>query len=366
MVAPRRRCPCRVAALGLFAALLACGAQAAASKVKDGAIRIGYFYGGRCYQLYRASHFGFFDQEGVPVQLYSAFGKDAERFVPLPNDFQKMWNMGKSMGLGRTSGTAIIKAMQDGVLDAGCVGETSFIEAVHQGKPIVAVLQLSHGMKDAPGHVILLRKGLKVSSSRDLVGKTLLTRRAGPADGVFLKEYLRQEGLVPGKDVAVIEQVPFKAQYDRLKDGTADGGLYHAFAIQKIVEDGDAYIFRRMDWINPELSNAVLVFQKDFLKRRSDDVRRIVRAYAKRVLYEKNLPPEEMSGAKFGMITDITGRWAGVGLPGASYPPRIDRGVLNLMQELFVRHGALKRSADLSPAIDQSLLEEYVRTGEIP
>lgn len=325
-------------------------------------LRIAYFHGGRCHHLYRTFQFDFFKNEGAPVQLYSSFLNDQDRFVPIPRNFRELWKRGKRERLGRTTGTAIVKAMENGALDGGCIGESAFIQGLQGGKALVAVLQLSHDYKDAPGKVLLTRRGFIAKSSKDLIGKTLLTRRAGPGDAAFLKEYLRQEGLVPGKDVKVLEQINDDDQHDWLAEGKVDGGLYHVFGIKKYVEAGDANIFRPMNWINPELSSAILVFNKKTLEERPEDVRRVVNAYAKRLLYELTLSSATKHGdddREFGMIMDF--RWRGLRLPGPSYPPLLKLELLNEMQDLLIRNGAFDKAVDLSAAIDQRYLEQFVK-----
>jgi hypothetical protein len=54
-------------------------------------------------------------------------------------------------------------------------------------------------------------------------------------------------------------------------------------------------------------------------------------------------------------------KFAGMDIPRFSYPPLIEIGLLNEMQDLLQKHGQVEYSSvDLTPYIDQSLLLELI------
>ena len=184
------------------------------------------------------------------------------------------------------SGSELIDRMVAGDFDGGTIGESSFVYAVNKRIPIIAVAML--GYDSAPGKAILMRKGVKVNKPQDLKGKTLISRRAGPGDAIFLREFIESIGLDPVKDLKIIDQVSEDDADNWIKDGRIDGGLYHLVQAKKLVESGAAYVYRPMDWMDSRLSHAVLVFRKDYLDGHRAQVQKIVNAYVKRVKYEKN------------------------------------------------------------------------------
>lgn len=270
----------------LLGVLFAAPGAQPASDAKETAVRIGYFHGGRVNMIYRAYIAGFFRQEGVNVKLYTKDLKGEKLYeVPQSNDEMKRLSKGK-WDFGKISGTEIVDMMARGDIDGGTIGESSFIYAVSKQAPIVAVAML--GYNRDPGKAILIRKGVNISKPQDLKGKTLISRRAGPGDVIFLREFIESMGLDPKKDLKIIDHVSEDDADSWIKDGKIDGGLYHLVQTKKLVESGDAYVYRPMDWMDSRLSHAVLVFRKDYLDGHRPEVQKIVNAYVKRVAYEKN------------------------------------------------------------------------------
>lgn len=333
-------------------------------KLEGSPLRVGYFHGGRCHNLYRALQYGWLDQEGANMHLYSSYLEDQMNFRKVPDSHQDLVNLRAEKDFGRTRGTSIVDAIMNGDLEGGTIGESSFIDAVQKGYPIIAVAELGHDFKDLPGKVILTRPGFEPKSVEDLRGKLLITRRAGPGDAAFLKEYLVQNGLEPGKDVTVLDQVPDHFQQRWLEEGLIDGGLYHLWGIRKILDAGNANIFKRMDWFNPEMSQSVLVFRKDVVEERPEDIQRIIDGYSKRLLYEEGLTMEEQTkyiprGPNFGLVIYL--EYEGMRLPAADYPPLVEPKLLEDMQDILVRHDAFPKPVYLGDHIDNRFVENFMR-----
>ena len=333
-------------------------------KLEGSPLRVGYFHGGRTHNLYRALQYGWLNQEGANMHLYASYLEDQMNFRKVPDSHQELVNLRSEKDFGRTRGTSIVKAMMNGDLEGGTIGESSFVDAVQRGYPIIAVAELGHDFKDLPGKVILTRPGFEPKSVEDLRGKLLITRRAGPGDAAFLKEYLVQNGLEPGKDVTVLDQVPDHFQQRWLEEGVIDGGLYHLWGIRKILDAGNANIFKRLDWFNPELSQSVLVFRKDVIEDRPEDIQRIIDGYTKRLLYEEDLTMAERTeytprGPNFGLVIYL--EYQGMRLPAADYPPLVEPELLEEMQDILVRHDTFDKSVYLRDHIDNSFVNDFMR-----
>ena len=325
-----------------------------ASNAKEKAVRIGYFQGGRVNMIYRAHINGSFSREGVIVKLYTKDLKGEKLYeVPQSNDEMKRLSKGK-LNFGKISGTEIVDRMLAGDLDGGTIGESSFVYAVNKHMPIVAVAML--GYDSVPGKAIIMRKGVKINKPGDLKGKTLISRRAGPGDAVFLREFIESIGLDPKKDLKIIDQVSEDDADNWIRDGKIDGGLYHLVQTKKIVESGDAYVYRPMDWMDSRLSHAVLVFRKDYLDGHRPEVQKIVNAYVKRVAYEKKLPKSERDKSwDKGLMME--GEFEDMSIPAYDMPPRLRPELLQKMQDLLLKYGEINRKADLTKHLDYSFVE---------
>lgn len=327
-------------------------------------VKLGFFFGGRTYAFYRAYVMGYFEREGVELELESQFLKqDGWRAVPRSHGEARAlmhpgW-LGRLMSRGmwgRVTGKRILDAADSGRFEGGTPGEFSFIERVSAGVPLVAVATLGVEEGASPGKAIVLRKGLEVRSPSELKGKTFITRRAGDGDGILLREFLAAAGLRED-EVRIIDQVPDDAQESMLAQGKADAALFHLLGIIQADERGEISIHRKMDWVRPGLSHALLVFRRDFVERHPDTVTRIVRAYMKRIKYEKGLPLEEKLRPADAELRILT-RYKGMSTPVPAYPPYVRLDALREAQRLLLKYKRIDEKVDLKDFIDDRFVKK--------
>ncbi len=323
---------------------------------KGAPIKIGYFHGGRTHLFYRAYINGFFENEHANVLLTTkALRKDGLYEVPKTHKGFTAASQDKKH-FGRMTGTEIVDEMIKGNLDGGTIGEASFIDAVSKGKPIVAVAALGHDTKERPGHAFVLRKGLVVKKPGDLKGKTFTSRRSGPVDALLTREFVLSEGLKLS-DVKIIDDMYDDKLFESLKSGAVDGGYYHLHWVKKFVKNDIGYVYRRLDWVNPEASLALLVFNGDFVRDNREIVQRIVNAYVKRIRFEKGLTEEKrMKPTEFGLQM-VNYDVEGMNIPQYDLPPVIRVQLLSLVQDLMNKHGYINKKAEIEKFVDFSFVE---------
>ncbi|MCX5795422.1 MAG: sulfatase-like hydrolase/transferase [Elusimicrobia bacterium] len=353
----KRACCWSCVLLGALSRPSALRAAAEQPGVSSAPVRIGYFHGGRTNVVYRTYVEGYFEAAGVPVELYTA-GLHDRTVYKLPRTHDEIMKHQKGLGFEEFSkmrGTEIVDAMLAGKVDAGTIGESSFIQCVAEDKPITAVALLGYDTRARPGHVIALRKGVVINSPADFHGKTLVTRRAGPGDYIFLKEFLASIGMGDDPTIKVLAQVPDDEIARQLENKEVDGGYYHlmtAHALERYL-----YPYRPLNWLNPEMSQAVLVFRNDFIARHPDLVQKVVNAYIKRIAYERTLPPEKVDKSwDKGLM--MKAEYAGMMIPQYDLPPRVRPELLEAMQDLLLKYGFIKKKKDLKGAIDDSFVEK--------
>jgi len=305
--------------------------------------------------IYRAYINNYFDNEGIDVKLYTKYLR-GEEILEVPKDKRGLEKM--EAYFGKMSGIEIVDKIVEGEFDGGTIGESSFVASINEGKPIVAVALL--GYDAVPGKGIFMRSDVKINSPDDLRGKTLISRRAGPGDAIFLREFLKDIGLVANKDLTVIDQVGEDDAHNWLNEKKIDGGLYHLLHGRVLVTSGLVYVYRPMDWMNSELSHALLVFHKNYLESHREEVQKIVNAYVKRIIYEKNLPEEEKD-ASWNRGLMMVGEFQGMSLPSYDLPPRIRVGLLEEMQDLLFTYGVIDKKLNLNDFIDERFVEKAWR-----
>lgn len=340
----------------ILAAALCCIVRAASAAPAP--VRIGYFHGGRTNVVFRTSVDGYFDQEGLRVDLYTASLTDPSLYV-LPKTQEEVRKLRKKISddeFSKMRGTEIVDAMMRGDVDAGTIGESSFIQCVGEGKPIVAVALLGFDTKEHPGHAIAMRPDVVIKSTADFSGKTLVTRRAGPGDYIFLKEFLRSIGHENDPTIKILDQTPDNKIASQLKNKEVDGGYYHLMTVAGLQGAGLVKAYRPLNWLNPEMSQAVLVFNKDFIDKHPDSVQKAVNAYVRRIAYEKTIP-EKKANRSWEKGTMMKSEFQGMMIPQYALPPLVRPELLEDMQKLLVKYGFIKKESDLRARIDNSFVE---------
>jgi ABC-type nitrate/sulfonate/bicarbonate transport system substrate-binding protein len=337
-------------------------------------IRIGYFDGGRTALLIRAYRNKEFAAAGLPVGLYSTKLRSDQYELLMPDSKKQLYD-------GKARGTELTDAILAGIVDLALIGESSFIESMYAGKPIVAIAELGHDVKEQSGHVLLLRIGIGIKSPKDLLGKVLVSRRAGPGDGAFLKSFLDKSGVDIKKDILQLSNTSLPKNLNEKKklpkdkiividdlyedemeagiaNGVIDGGYFHLVTLVHYPK-GPFYLYAPLEsWADPELSHAVLVCRKDYLKKHTPDLIKLIEVYIKRIKYEHSLTYEERtyfppSGEGFPMATNTYG----LNYPQYDLIPTVNADLLYGMQKLLVKYSALGyKKIKIEDFIDNSLV----------
>lgn len=325
-------------------------------------IKIGHFHGGHSYILYRTYINNYFEREGVDVNFITRSISD-KNFHIVPKSYDEISDIKL---YGKVTGEELIEKMIEGDFDGAVAGESSFIKAAAQGLPIVAVARLGYDTKNNPGHAIIFRKDVVINKSEDIKGKIMASRRSGPGgDKIFLREFLKSEGLDPEKDVTIIDNIPKNDLDASIINKSVDGAFYHINSLIPMIRDDEIYVYKTMDWMNPELSQAFLVFRKDFVEKHPDTIKKIVMAYMKRINFEHSLPQEERTISSVrnfkSSALNIEIDFMGMNLPQSDMPPLIDITLLNEMQELLYEYNFIEQKTDLDEFIDNSFVEIVYR-----
>ncbi len=344
----------RAASVALAAAALAAPPPAAEP------VRVGCFFGGRGYVLFRAYRAGQFERAGVPVAFYSRY-LNRSGYEIVPRTQRRMQAMrdgeGAARYFGKVTGAQLERELERGRFDAVTLGESAFLAAAARGAPIVAVASLAHAARGRPSEAIILRSGVVVRGPADFRGLRLASRRSSPGgESSFLRAFVRSLGLDPAKDVTLVDGVDELELRRDFREGKIDGALCHVEMTAELLRDRLGYVYRPMDWMDPAISQALIVFRRDFTRERPREVAAFVSAYADEVRREARRPEAEREReTRKGLRTTM--KVAGLELPQVDDPPRVDTATLAAAQTLLVREGALARAVDLAPFVDPRPLE---------
>jgi len=337
-------------------------------------IRLGYFHGGRTVLLLRAYENAEFDKNGIPVEFYSKRLYE-KNYKLIPKSIRE-FNQGGGNKAGAVTGTEFMEEVMNKQFDLAVVGESSFIRSVCEGQPVVAIAELGHDVRGHSGHVFAMKKGFKAARPSDYLGKVLISRRAGAADAMFLREFLKKEGLDTEKQILQLDALPSTREEkrklpknkviivdnlfeDKMQEGIArgviDGGYFHLMAYSKIT--GSFKMIRPLHyWADPELSHALLVCRKEFLENNKERLTAFLEVYIKRIQYEHGLSYEDRTKKQ------PKGLQMAVNLDGLNYPqydivPIVNPGLLYRVMGLLRKYNYIAdKNVKIEDFIDNSLV----------
>jgi len=320
------------------------------------AIKIGYFHGGRTIIMYRTRVYREFEREGIHIDLMTKYLNEPEWFA-MPDLTAKGYHRTKS--LGKATGTELIERVVSGEFVGATVGETAFVTAVKNKLPIVAVAELGHDVRGGAGHALVLHKDVKVKGPKSFKGLKFGARRSSGGDEVVLREFIAQQGLDPNRDVTIVSNVSDDVFGAMIGNRQLDGGYGHVMSVRKWIEKYNfpVVVHRALDWIDPAMSQSLLIFHRDYVDKNPETVRKILRAYMRRIKHEFEMPEHEKEVDNVKGL-QISMDFAGLNLPEHREIPKIRVDLLDGWQKLLVKHGVLEETVDLKPYVDNSFIDE--------
>lgn len=328
-------------------------------------INIGYFHGGRTMLLYRALVNNYFEQENLTAYFYT---KQLRSSV-----WQKYDNTGdestfKGRKAGKATGLELVDLLLQKKVDMSFIGEGAFIKVCSEGLPIMAVAQLGSDEEDKGGHSIVIKKGIKINGPKDLEKIVWGTRRSSGGDDIFLKEFLYKEGVDLSK-VKIISGIDDDEVTRAIKTGKIQGAYHHLMMVRNDELNGIIYTYRKLDWVNPNISQAIAVVRKDYFEKNRELLKKFVRAYMKRIAYERQLPDEIkqkkviLPGGKGYQISlyELTMDYKGMNLPQYPLVPIIRKELMDEAMDMFVRHNFIDHKFPIENCYNNSIVLEVAK-----
>lgn len=328
-------------------------------------IRVGYFHGGRTMLLYRALVSDYFEKEKLTAYFFTK-----QLRATTWDKYDRTGDENTFIGrkAGKATGIELTDLLLKKEVDISFIGEAAFILACSQKKPIVAIAQLGADEVNEGGHSIVIRKGIKINSPKDLEKIVWGTRRSSGGDDIFLKEFLYQEGVDLSK-VKIISGIDDDEITKFIKKGKIQGAYHHLMMVRNDEINGILYTYRKLDWVNPAISQAIAIVSRDYYENNRETLKKFVRAYMKRTAYEKSLPEEERrksvklekrKGFKLSLY-ELEMDHKGMNLPQYPLIPIMRKDVSDEALDMFVRHKFIEKRIALEECYDNSIVLEVAK-----
>ena len=214
---------------------------------------------------YVALALGFFEDEGLRIELSTAQGAD------------------KGMA-----------ALLSGTVDIGFFGPEATVYVYQRGAPdpVIGFAQLT--ARD--GSFLMARHPTPQFSWTELRGKTVIGGRKGGVPEMVLEWILRQHGLEPHRDVTIVTHLAFEAAPGAFEGGLGDYIAQFEPTMSAMEKRGIGKVVASLGVDGGPITYTLYHARKSYLERNSDVIQRFTNAIDRGLRWVREHSPEEIAG----------------------------------------------------------------------
>lgn len=216
--------------------------------------------------MYIAMAQGFFEQEGIEIELTNGAGSDK-----------------------------VMTALLSGSADIGLMGPEATIYVYNQGKE--DYVQMFAQITKRDGSFLMAREPDPNFTWEKVKGKHLIGGRKGGVPEMTLEYVLKKHGLQPGRDVNVDTSIQFALMSGAFKGGKGDYVTLFEPVASTLEEEKAGYIVASVGRDSGEIPYTGLAAKKSYIDKNKDLVQRITNAIYRGQIWAKNHNPEEIASA---------------------------------------------------------------------
>lgn len=319
-----------VGLMGLFV-LSGCGDQKLTT-LKVNEVTHSVFYAPQ----YAAMNLGFFEEEGLNIELTNGGGTD------------------KSM-----------TALLSGEADIGLMGPEAAIYIYNEGKEDHAVIVGQVTKRD--GSFIVGREADEDFDWESLRGKTIIGGRKGGMPEMTLEYVLKSKGLNPGEDVEVLTNIQFDLTAGAFTGGTGDYATLFEPVASTLESEGKAYVVAAVGEASGEVPYTAYMVKKSYAEKNSDIVNRFLRALVRGQEWVNTHTPEEIAeaiapsfaDADLDILASVAQRYKDT--DAWMTTPVMTEDSFTRLQDIMENAGELEQRVPFDKLIDNSYAEEALK-----
>ncbi|MGI5878455.1 MAG: ABC transporter substrate-binding protein [Christensenellales bacterium] len=285
--------------------------------------------------LYAAISLGYFDEEGLTIDLVNGGGAD------------------KSM-------TAILSDQAQ----IGLMGPEAAIYVFREGKEDSAIVFGQLTKRD--GSFLVGREPAEDFQWSDLRGKTIIGGRAGGVPEMTLEYVLRKNGLEPGVDVEVITSVQFNLMGGAFEGGMGDYVTLFEPTASMFEQEGKGYIMDAVGAESGEVPYTAFMAKKSYIEKNPDIIRSFLRAIYKAQQWIMSASDREVAETIAGFFPDTS--VDSLVLVAKSYreidawmdTPVMKEEAFNRLQEIIIQAGVFDEPVPFAQVVDNAYAQEII------
>ncbi len=326
----------RLFALVLSILLLAtlmtgCGKKEEMTKVRLNEVTHSVFYA----PMYVALNLGFFDEEGLAIELTNGGGADK-----------------------------VMTAVLAGQAEIGLAGPEACIYVLNEGRENYPVVFAQLTKRDGS---FLVGRTDGAFDWQNVKGKTIIGGRKGGVPEMTLEYVMRQNGIVPNQDALVDTSVQFNMMAGAFVGGNGDYvALFEPTATQVELE-GKGYVLTSIGQESGEIPYTAFFASQSYIKQNPDVVQSFANAVAKGQTWVQEHTAQEIAEAiadqfpdtKLEVLTLVAQRYKDINAWNET--PVMKQESLDRLQTVMETAGELDQRVDFNKLVDNSFAEKAAK-----
>jgi NitT/TauT family transport system substrate-binding protein len=317
--------------LALLVTMLAgCGQKSELTTVRLSEVTHSVFYA----PLYAALELGFFEEEGLEIELSNGGGADK-----------------------------VMTAVLAGQADVGLAGPESCVYVHNEGREDAPVVFGQLTKRDGS---FLVGREDEEFSWENLRGTTILGGRKGGVPEMTLEYVLKQNGLIPGEDVTVDTSIQFNMMAGAFTGGNGDYvALFEPTATQVELE-GKGYVLTSIGLESGEIPYTAFFAAESYLESHADTVQKFTNAVYRGQQWVLSHTAAEIAEAiapqfpdtDMDVLTAVCQRH--LDIDAWNDTPIMEEEALDRLQTVMETAGELDQRASYEDLVDNSFAEAAI------
>jgi len=284
---------------------------------------------------YAALGLGYFKEEGLSVELINGQGADK-----------------------------VMTAVLSGQADIGFSGPEAAIYVYNEGKEDYAVVFAQLTKRD--GSFLVGREPDTDFKWTDVKGKNIIGGRKGGVPEMTLEYVLKQNGVIPGKDVEVDTNIQFALMAGAFTGGKGDYVTLFEPVASTLEREGKGYILASVGKDSGEIPYTAYYAKKSYMKKNPKIIQKFTNAIYRGQVWVDVHTPEEVTeaikeffpDADTELLTTVVKRYKEQDT--WCKDPIMKKEALELLQTVMKSAGELKQEASYEELVDNSYAKKAI------
>ena len=285
---------------------------------------------------YAAISRGFFEEEGLDIELINGGGADK-----------------------------VMTAVLSGQVDIGFSGSEQTVYVYNEGKEnyVITFAQLTN--KD--GSFLVGREPDPNFTFDKLTGKDVIGGRKGGMPEMTFEYVLRQQGIDPQKDVNIDTSVQFDSMAAAFKGGQGDYVTLFEPVATQLEKDGSGYVLASIGEASGDVAYTCYNTSKNFIEKNPDIIQRFTNAIYKGQRWVEQASYEEIAKAihkffpemEFEDLVKVVQRYKDQ--DSWAKTPVLSKESFELMQDIIENAGIINKRAPYEDLVNTEFVQKAIR-----